>query len=1170
MLYRSLPSLFVVLFTTLASAQAPLAFVENRGQWPASVAFKADVPGAAIWFERNSMLIDRFQGNAIRHAHEATSEPATNPTVKHHVVRMRFLNAANDSRSEGIGVQRGSYNFFQGNDPAKWVSGAHAFQAVLQRSLYPGVDLRLRVVDGGLKYDLLIAPQTDVKAIAFTYECTDGIALRDDQLVIGTSIGEIREHIPLAYQEQRGERILVDCHYSLKNGKVSFTLGEFDRDLPLVIDPTLEFATYSGATTDNFGYTAAYDDDGFLFGGSSSFGNGYPTTTGAFQTFWAGGDGQGSIPGTDIAITKFDTTGGFLIWSTMIGGSGDDLPHSLIVNENDEVFVLGTTGSPNFPTTAGAYDPSFNGGTAYTPQGIGVSYPIGADMIVARLSSNGGQLQGSTYLGGTSNDGHNSSAELKMNYADEMRGEVLLAPNGDVILVSCSQSNDFPTTPGAPQPIFGGGSHDGVVVRLNGSLTDLLWSTFIGGSGADASFSGELDVNNELIICGGTASTDLATTAGAFHTAYQGGQADAFVIRYNSTGSAVLNSSYYGSSAYDQAYFSDLDQEGNVFLFGQTLAPATELILNAPYNVPSSGQFIAKLDPTLSALLIGSRFGVGDGTLDISPTAFLVDYCDKLYVCGWGSNIGIGLPLGVSGMAVTPGAFQTTTDGNDFYLAVFEVDMSSISYGTFFGGGTSHEHVDGGTSRFDRRGRVYGAVCAGCGSHDDFPSTPGAWSATNNSSNCNLGVFKFDFDAPLVIAQPGSNGIACANAPVQFLNYSTLGTSFLWDFGDNTATSNAVLPSHIYTAPGTYWVTLSAFNPNACNNDDMDSIQVTVLPEAPQLEAMDDVVICGPTLQLILSCNSFGSASQFHWSSDGSFSDMLNVSAADSTALLEPVVPGTYYVQATTPGSCVAVDQVVVTASLQNATISADVLICADETATISLSGIDPGSTIIWSPIEAIDSGQGTTTVQASPAETQEFTVQVTSPTGCDWNGTSSVIVSPLFGSSVGASVDQTIVLPGTTVQLFATPTSGVSYFWSPSAEVSNPAIANPTAFVTENTTFILTITDGVCTRSDTVTVTVYELNCAEPDIFVPDAFTPNGDGNNDQLFVRGRFISKMEFKVFDRWGELVFETTDQAEGWDAIYKDKPVDPAVFVYWLEVTCGDGQTFFKKGNVTVIR
>jgi len=135
---------------------------------------------------------------------------------------------------------------------------------------------------------------------------------------------------------------------------------------------------------------------------------------------------------------------------------------------------------------------------------------------------------------------------------------------------------------------------------------------------------------------------------------------------------------------------------------------------------------------------------------------------------------------------------------------------------------------------------------------------------------------------------------------------------------------------------------------------------------------------------------------------------------------------------------------------------------------------------------------------------------------------------------------------------------------------VSDPTINNPTAFITQTTVFHVVISDGICTRSDSVAVTVYELNCDEPDIFVPDAFTPNGDGNNDVLFVRGRFIARMDLKIFDRWGELVFETTDQSDGWDATFKGKPVDPAVYVYWLEVTCGDGQEFFKKGNVTVIR
>jgi gliding motility-associated-like protein len=113
-------------------------------------------------------------------------------------------------------------------------------------------------------------------------------------------------------------------------------------------------------------------------------------------------------------------------------------------------------------------------------------------------------------------------------------------------------------------------------------------------------------------------------------------------------------------------------------------------------------------------------------------------------------------------------------------------------------------------------------------------------------------------------------------------------------------------------------------------------------------------------------------------------------------------------------------------------------------------------------------------------------------------------------------------------------------------------------------------VSDGICFAVDSVTVFVHELVCSDPDIFVPDAFTPNGDASNDKLFVRGRNVASMELKIFDRWGEVVFSTRDQAEGWDGSYKGKPVDPAVYVYWLTVRCIDGQDYFHKGNVTVIR
>ncbi|MFZ1686326.1 MAG: gliding motility-associated C-terminal domain-containing protein [Flavobacteriales bacterium] len=1237
---------------SLAVAQetSTLRYNENKGQWPAAVTFRAEASGATVWCERDGILLDLYDAQAVRHlhgTHSAHADEDASPAIRHHAVRLKFLGTKGAKTTEGKGPRSGYTNYFIGNDQSKWASNVLGFTNVYMAEVWPGIDVDVKSDANGLKYDFIVAPGADVSMIAFTYEGADGLDLRGENLVVKTSLGELVETIPsVSVEAPDGTIAPGEATYALgKDMVVHLTVPGGTITGKVIIDPTLSFSTYSGSFSDNFGYTATYDGDGFLYSGSSSFGNGYPTTIGAYQTFWAGGDGQGTIVGTDIAITKYDTTGTFIVWSTMIGGQGDDLPHSLIVNGNDEVFILGTTGSPDFPTTSGAFDTSFNGGTNFSPQGIGVSYPLGSDMVVVRLNNNGSQLIASTHLGGSGNDGHNTSPDLKMNYADEMRGEVLLDANDNVYIISCTESSDFPITTNAAQPAFGGGTHDGVVVKMDASLTTLLFSTYCGGSSADACFGGELDEDGNLFICGGTSSTNLPVTSGAYQATFQGGQSDAFVIHMPSDGTTVDACSYYGSSTYDQSYFVDLDQEGNVFLFGQTLAPGNQLIFNAPYNVPNSGQFIAKLNNGLNNLLIGSRFGVGDGTLDISPTAFLVDYCDKLYVCGWGSNIGIGLPLGVAGMAITSDGYQTTTDGNDFYLAVFEVDMSSLFYGTFFGGGVSHEHVDGGTSRFDRRGRVYQSVCAGCGGNSDFPiePNPGAVSATNNSPNCNNGVFKFDFNFPIVVADFDVE-LACLPTPIIFENNSYGASGYLWLFGDSDS-SVLASPTHVYADPGVYNVTLIAFNPNSCNEADTmvqqvvvlgntsydlpdtsvcqggqvqigllpipdptitylwspatflsstavanpistpqntitysliisngfcaDTVEQTVTVDNALVDAGPDTVICGANSSLTLTATASGAIDNYHWSSNPDFTDQLNTDPLDPSVSVSVTQTSTYWVMATA-GGCVGVDSVTVTVELVNPQLTGDSLICADETATLQVSGTPPGSTITWGPASDVDAGQGTSTAQVSPAETTDFTCNVTTPAGCVWNGTISVNVSEVNGSSVNATVDQTIVLPGTTVQLNAVPTSGVNYSWQPAGLVSDPNIANPTATVNQTTTFIVTVSDGICTKGDSVTVTVYELHCGIPDIYVPNAFTPNGDGNNDVLFVRGRYISSLEFKIFDRWGELVFSTTDQAKGWDATYKDKPVDPAVFVYWLKVRCADGQEYFEKGNTTVIR
>jgi gliding motility-associated-like protein len=281
-------------------------------------------------------------------------------------------------------------------------------------------------------------------------------------------------------------------------------------------------------------------------------------------------------------------------------------------------------------------------------------------------------------------------------------------------------------------------------------------------------------------------------------------------------------------------------------------------------------------------------------------------------------------------------------------------------------------------------------------------------------------------------------------------------------------------------------------------------------------------------------------------------------------------VGGTYHVQAGRSSFCRARDSVVVVVRLADPRLLGDSLICTGDTAQLVLTGVDPGATITWAPAEDILSGQGSNTVTVSPVDPQVFAVEVSTAEGCSWSGSIGVQVSPLGGSSVSASADQTLVLSGTTVQLFATPAEGVSYSWTPANGVDDPTSANPTAVITATSTFTVTVSDGICTRDASVTVRVHELVCDDPDIFVPNTFTPNGDGTNDVLYVRGLHITELEFMVFDRWGEKVFETRDKQLGWDGRYKGVAVDPAVFVYHLTAWCADGQRYFTKGNITVVR
>ncbi len=590
---------------------------------------------------------------------------------------------------------------------------------------------------------------------------------------------------------------------------------------PYRIDPALIFSTYSGSRGDNFGFTATYDSRGNLYAGGITNGaqGNYPVTAGAVQTTYGGG-GTG-LPAAglpcDITISKYDSAGSKLLWATYLGGRNNEYPHSLVVNQLDDLYVFGTSYSNDYPTSLEGYDTSFNGLV---------------DIIVTKISADGKTLMGSTFVGGSQSDGLNSNAILRYNYADDFRGDIIPDELQDVYIATCTRSDDFPLVDAVDSKYD---NQEGCLLQFDSDLTELKWSTFLGGRNHDALYSVKVDGDSMVYVGGGTGSNDLPVADSMYQSTYNGGT-DGYVVALDRKNHTLKRMTYYGTDSYDQVYFIDLNEDGNVFVNGQTtgnIKPSNSSV----YGEANRGQFIAKLDTNLQQLEWETSFGSRPNQINVSPSAFLVDNCEHIYASGWGSNVDPNLnPGSTLAMETSPNAVQKTTDGNDFYLLVLDKDAQSLLYATYFGGDTTDDHVDGGTSRFDKKGVVYQSVCASCPDpgvpgHQDFPVTSNAAFTSNLSPRCSNASFKIDLqiksdvDAYFI----PSPIIGCQPLEVNFDNRSDIAQRFIWDFGDGVLDSTTLQPSHTYTEPGIYEIKLTVIDSNTCNISDVFTRKIEVV-----------------------------------------------------------------------------------------------------------------------------------------------------------------------------------------------------------------------------------------------------------------------------------------------------------------------------------------------------
>ena len=1169
-------------FKQMHRAHEEEKFIENKGQWPNSVLFKSKIAAGNIWVQQHKLLFHLQDYSRLFELHQKPQDAEETIYGKQTLVHLNFPSSNEVIKIEKQNRTKTYFNYFIGNDSSKWANNVYGYSEVTMKEFYFGIDLKLITQHEGFKYEFHVQPKTDPSLIYFNYGGVKDVKVAiNGNLIIETELGKIIEQKPFTYQLVNGKMKEVQNTFVIKDNQVSFKLGKYDISKELIIDPVLVFATYSGSVTDNFGMTATYGYDGTAYSAGIIYGNQYPTPDPLAWDVIS----NITIPNTNVAttdafISKYSADGSTMLWTTFIGGGdntqGTETAHSLICDQSNNIYMYGVTSSLDFPIQGG-FQTIHNGGSNLTVAFNGTNFgSVGTDIFVAKFSSNGQSLLGSTYVGGAANDGVNYKVtsgsyntvaaydSLSMNYGDQFRGEIMLDQSGNCIVASCTRSQNFPVL--NPFQSTNAGQLDGVIFKMSSNLNNLLWSSYYGGANNDACYSVKVDSSSNVVFAGGTSSSDLPFTTGGFNSSYNGGKTDGFVAKINPTGSTILNATYLGTANYDQAFFVEIDRNDNVFVLGQSIGGSFP-VLNANFVNPGSSQFIIKLNPLLNQNLNSTVFGNGSPSINISPAAFLVDICGNMYVSGWGANILQGVPL--SGMPVTQDALQPTPpNGFDFYLLVIKRNFEDTLFASYIGGATASEHVDGGTSRFDKNGIVYQSVCGGCGGVSDFPTSQGAWSSQNLSSNCNNLIFKFDFQLIPKAEFTIDNNVGCASFTVEFENFSTESDSYLWDFGNGDTSSILFNPIISYNAPGVYDVNLYVTD-SICLLTDTAQITITVT-ENIQLTTSNDVELCSP-VELTLVANSFGTASYFIWSSSPDFTDTLNSSLADSVLIITPAGPTTYYVLAGNPG-CYKKDSIIVDFIGSSVVLNGNTELCLGENTLLTATNSNPTISFnyLWQPTSIIVGSSTMNSVQINPPISQYVYLTASSSNGCVVDDSIFVNVSFIDSSLVVASASQYIAAVGSNVTLFGSPSGMDSYSWSPTTGVSNPTMQQTNATVNATTIFTLTVSEGGCIRSDTTEIKVYEIICEDPYVFIPNAFSPNGDNENDVLYVRGIWIEKMVFRIFDRWGEMVFESNDPSIGWDGTFKGRKLDPDVYDFYLDVTCIGGLKSIIKGNVTLMK
>jgi hypothetical protein len=646
----------------------PLSFEANQGQADSQVKFITHTGAYSLFLTGDEAVLalhgakakNKFPVEtrlAASRAH-ANSSPAPDHTTES-ILRMKLRHVNANARVTGLDELAGKSNYFIGNDPAKWRTNVPTYSKVRYEAIYSGIDLVYYGNQRQLEYDFIVAPGADPRNIAF--DITGAKQIRKDaqgDLVFKTGEDEIRWHKPVVYQEKDGTRNEIAASYTITaKNRVGFELTKYDADRPLYIDPRI-YSTYLGGNGRDEGDGIVVDGAGNAYITGLTVSTDFPTKN-AFQAGIAGRD--------DAFVTKINPTGSALVYSTYLGGSDQDAGAGIAVDSAGNAYVIGSTNSTDFPTKnplqpanaggfdtfvakinptgsalvyssylGGSGDEGFSGGAVAVDNAgyayvTGVTYstdfptknPLqasnpGGVAFVTKINASGSALVYSTYLGGS---GGSNGTSIAVDSAHN-------------VYVTGAAGSNFPTM-NPLQPTFGGGDSlcncDAFVAKINSAGSALVYSTYLGGSGADGATGIALDTAGNAYVAGNTDSSDFPTK-NPLQPAYAGG-GDAFVAKINPSGSALVYSTFLGGKSGDQGSGVAVDSAGNAYITGSTTS--ANFPLAGSLQKQGKGRidaFVSKLNPSGSAFVYSTLLGGSD---DDSATAIAVDIAGNAYITGF-------------------------------------------------------------------------------------------------------------------------------------------------------------------------------------------------------------------------------------------------------------------------------------------------------------------------------------------------------------------------------------------------------------------------------------------------------------------------------------------------------------------------------------------------------